>query len=388
MKRRILISAAAACLLALCAGGWFMHERLAAQPAAASAPQSSQSPQLQVQTINGETVLTIPADMQRASGIAVAPLASASLPAIQDAYAVVLDLQPLFDLGTRLAAACADRDAARAQVEASQAQAARMQGLYQDDKNVSRKAYDDARATAAADQARLAAAEAARAGVEGSIRQQFGDAVAKAAAVPQQGLWRALVGGQASLVRVNFRPQTRAVPETVTLDAADGGMLKASRLSPSLQADPALQGVAWLYLAKPAQPAGVHTLAHAGGMASTIGKPDVDAGDAGGTDSRDGLVGPVGLAGAAGAVGTGVLVPERAIVWYGDQRWVYVRTADNRFTRRLIPAPQPAPDGVIATVGVRAGDNVVVHGAALLLSEEQRPRGVATQCKYPPECDD
>jgi hypothetical protein len=147
----------------------------------------------------------------------------------------------------------------------------------------------------------------------------------------------------------------------MVLDAADGGTLKASRLSPSLQADPALQGVAWLYLVKPAQPAGVHTLAHAGGMASTIGKPDV---------------------------GAGVLVPECAIVWYGDQRWVYVRTADNRFTRRLIPASQPAPGGVIATAGVRAGDNVVVQGAALLLSEEQRPRGIATQCKDPPECDD
>jgi len=40
------------------------------------------------------------------------------------------------------------------------------------------------------------------------------------------------------------------------------------------------------------------------------------------------------------------------------------------------------------TSGFRAGDDVVIRGAQLLLSEELRPQGITTQCKDPPECDD
>jgi hypothetical protein len=38
--------------------------------------------------------------------------------------------------------------------------------------------------------------------------------------------------------------------------------------------------------------------------------------------------------------------------------------------------------------GLHAGDQVVIDGAQLLLSEELRPQGIATACKDPPECDD
>ena len=67
---------------------------------------------------------------------------------------------------------------------------------------------------------------------------------------------------------------------------------------------------------------------------------------------------------------------------------MYVRTASDHFTRRLVLSASAAIEGVVVTNGFRAGDEVVIHGAQVLLSEEQRPQGVATQCKDPPECDD
>ena len=69
-------------------------------------------------------------------------------------------------------------------------------------------------------------------------------------------------------------------------------------------------------------------------------------------------------------------------------RWTYVSLPHDRFVRRLVKVVSPAPGGVIAGEVLVAGQRVVTQGAALLLSEEQRPRGISTQCKDPPECDD
>lgn len=354
MRRRLLILFVVLSLPALAAGGWFLYRILSAPAAPTASAALARVEEVQVQTINGETVVTVPVDMQRASGIVVTSLAATSMQPERVAYATAIDLQPLFDLGNRLVAAHADRNVARAQTDASQAQVARMQVLYQDDRNISQKNLQDARAAALSDQAKLVAAEAASTGIEAAIRQQFGEALARAAATPASGLWRQLASGQASIVRITFAA-SEAAPERVTIESTDGHPRNARKLSAAVQVDPMLQGSAYFYLIAPPLPAGTRTLAHA-----ALGKPSVPA----------------------------ILIPDSAIVWYGDARWAYVKTANDRFTRRLVPAAIPASGGMLTTSGWRAGDDIVTRGAALLLSEEQRPRGVATQCKDPPECDD
>lgn len=186
------------------------------------------------------------------------------------------------------------------------------------------------------------------------MRLQFGEGLARAAAAPGAEPWRRLVSGHAALLRVAF-PAAGPAPESLVIEVPAGGMLTARKLSPASQVDPMLQGSAYLYLVPAPLPVGTRAVAHA----------------------------------ANGTMDTfGVLVPDGAIVWYGDTRWTYVRTAGDRFTRRLVQAMAPVADGVLATTGLRAGDEVVTRGAMLLLSEEQRPRGMSTQCKDPPECDD
>lgn len=363
MKRPLLALFAVLTLLALSAGGWFIYRVMSASPDA-GAPASGEAAGAQrVQTVNGETTVQVPPDEQRASGIAVAPLAAASLRPERQAYAAVVDLQPLFDFGNRLAAARAERDAAAAQAAAAQAQAARMRTLYGDDRNVSQKSLQDAEAAARAAQARLRAAESVLAGIEAAARQQFGPALAGAAADSAansaSGLLRRLARGAAAVARVTLPPSgPPAAPERVTLDVADGRALAAARLSAAPQIDPAIQGASWFYLVESSLPAGARMTARW---------------------SADPSANP--------SVASGVLIPESAVVWYGDQRWVYVRTAADRFTRRLVPDGFSSGAGIVAAGGLRAGDEVATRGAQLLLSEEQRPQGVATQCKDPPECD-
>jgi hypothetical protein len=355
MIRRDLLLAvplAAALGAALATSGWMLAVRTdSAAPAVPAAPDQRAAPR--VEQLGGETVVTLPPDMLRGAALALTPLAPPAR-GQQAAYAVTLDLQPLFDAAQRLAAARGERDAARAQADAAAAQAQRLQSLYQDRQNVSLKAAEDAAAAASAAQARRIALDRAQADAGAGLRQQFGAALADAAAHPASPLWRKLLRGAAGVLRATLPADARA-PAVLLVQAPGGRQLRAGHLGAAPQLDPLVQGQVQLYLVEPALPQGLRTAAYAPA-------PDLPSG--------------------------AVLVPDSAVLWHEDAPWAYVRIAPGRFARRLIEGAQARTGGLLATGGLRAGDQVVTRGAALLLSEELRPLPLATMCKDPPECDD
>ncbi len=353
MKRRLIAPLIVTALL-VAAAGWITYRTIFAIPAEPAAP--APATQQVIQTVNGETVVQVAADAQRASHIETQPIAAKVIRPEQTAYAAVLDLQPLFDQHYRLATARADRDSLRAQAAASRAQYERSRVLFDDNHNISQRALQDAQAAARTDQAKLQAAEAAQRGLAAMLRQQYGDVLAAAATDTASPLFGRLLAGRSMIVRVvlSIDPATSA-PDDIMIDSPDAKSIPAKRLSASPQSDPAIQGISYMYAADARLPSGTNAIAHI----------------------------PSGAAGNAG-----LLIPESAVVWYGGEAWAYVRTAADRFTRRFVPSAAPIDQGFVVTSGFRAGDQVVIHGAQLLLSEELRPQGIATQCKDPPECDD
>lgn len=353
MKRRLLFFSVVSVALVVGAG-WYIYRTLGPGTSAPVAATGAAQPT--VQTVNGETVVVVPIDEQRASRIEVTPLAAATMQSGRTAYATVVDLRPLFDLRNRLASAIADRDTARELAATSQAQYERSRTLFADDRNVSLKALQDAQAAAQTARAKLRSADVAQGSLAATMRQQFGDSLTNAAMLPQSPLFQRLLAGQAIVVRVTLPPDDAdTAPERIALDGPDGQPVMAQKLSASPQGDPAVQGNPWLYAAARALPVGTRTRAHVPGA-----NPAVPA----------------------------LAIPDRAVVWYGGQPWVYVRTAPDRFTRRAVPADSAGDQGFDVTTGFHAGDAVVTQGAQLLLSEEQKPQGIATACKDPPECDD
>lgn len=77
------------------------------------------------------------------------------------------------------------------------------------------------------------------------------------------------------------------------------------------------------------------------------------------------------LAGAGGS-SAGVIVPERAVVWFAARPWIYVRDgkAADIFERTSVSATRLVPGGWFNAAGLEPGQEVVVTGAQLLLSEE------------------
>jgi hypothetical protein len=68
----------------------------------------------------------------------------------------------------------------------------------------------------------------------------------------------------------------------------------------------------------------------------------------------------------------GVTLPKSAFIWYFDKVYVYVKVAANKFSRRSINAMSPDEQGYFVANAVNTGEEIVVAGAQLLLSEELR----------------
>jgi hypothetical protein len=360
MKRTVLVLLVAS-VVAVAAAGWYIYRTLSAEPAARAAnatqaapatPAGSAAPAQRVQVVNGETVVVVGNAVQRAAHIEAAPVASTTVIPQAAAYGSVIDPQPLFDLRNRLATARADRDGARAQADASRAQYERTRALFEDNRNVSQKSLQDAGAAMVTDHGKLQAAQAAESALETMLRQQFGSTLARAASAPDSKLLQRLASGAAVLLRVTL-PTGMPAHREISIDVPGEAPFPARKVSASPQADPAVQGSPYFYAAEHVLPAGTRVTARV---------PKTDSATA------------------------GLRVPESAIVWYGGARWVYVKTAPARFTRRYLPSPLTTDQGVVVTGGLQPGDKVVVEGAELLLSEELRPQGPGTQCKDP-ECD-
>jgi hypothetical protein len=71
-----------------------------------------------------------------------------------------------------------------------------------------------------------------------------------------------------------------------------------------------------------------------------------------------------------GASQPGVLIPAEAAVISEGKYWCYVEEKPGTFVRTEIDSGKPFENGYVVTQGVKAGDKVVIRGAAQLLAQE------------------
>lgn len=286
---------------------------------------------------DGVTTLTVDNAAQVRSGIQVKVLTATQAAAGPAVYGTVIDVQPLLDLSSRYAAGGAELRAAQAELGRRDAERRRIQALYDDGRNASRKALDAAGADAEAARARAAAARIAVDASAAALRQQFGPALASWAMAPSSPEMRALAARREVLVRVVSMAADRVAPRSLALSGDAQHPVDARLVSASPRTDPGIQGQAWFY---------------------RTGAP---------------LAVGMRLAGRfAAPAQAAIRIPADAVVWYGGQPWAYVRTDGTTFERRRIAPDLPVDGGFIVSGGFAPGEAVVVQGAQLLLSEESR----------------
>jgi multidrug efflux pump subunit AcrA (membrane-fusion protein) len=276
--------------------------------------------------------VVIDAQQQAASGIQAQALAAAQFQPHTSAYASVLNSGALFQLRGQLQTTQAQVAAARAQANAAQREYQRLALLNRQDQTVSNKATEAAFASQQTARAQLVAAQASAAAARDSARAQWGAVLSGWAAQAQAPQFDALGNGTQALLLVAV--DGRSAPPLIHLQT--GGT--ARLLSAAPQADPLIQRATYFYLAA-------------------------------GSGLRSGMRVEAEL--PAGAVQSGVMIPNRAVVWYANQPWVYVQRSATQFVRRPLTDATPTADGWFVTGQVR--ERVVVQGAALLLSQALQP---------------
>jgi hypothetical protein len=218
----------------------------------------------------------------------------------------------------------------------------RLKRLFEDDRNVSERAVQTAEATWKADQARLAAADQTVAAAHDNIRVAWGEVLAGWATNPESAGFEALAQQREVLVQLtlpyDLQAQAGNAPISVGPVSAPGESRPSRFVSASPQTDATLAGITYFY---------------------TVSGQRFRAGMR--------VAGQIKLQGKALE---GVIVPAAAVVWHAGKAWAYVKEEGDEFLRKEVSTARELPHGWFDAGHFEPGDEVVVSGAQLLLSEE------------------
>ena len=316
----------------------------------AGAPEHQKSHQTQAATTlskvkvnheNGQVVIHLDPGTQARLGISEAPLKAVRERKQMTLPAMVPPVQNLASLVSAYDAADAQLQKAEINAKVSQREYLRLEGLYNDQQNVSEKAVQSAEGIYHGDQVNVQSARENLALAAAAVRQSWGEAVTGWLAHSSESLQR-VIRRQDVLVEMTLAPgEPFAAPAEFTFDLPAGGRTFARLVSAFPQVDPRVQGVGYLYVtpARPGLAPGLNLIAHFG----------------------------------VGALSSGVIVPSSAVVWLHGEAWAYAATAPGRFVRREVPTNVPARDGWFVTHGFAPGDSVVTRGAQEFLAIESSP---------------
>ncbi len=290
----------------------------------------------------GQVIVTLSPESQKASGLRTAVLGAARSEGAAIVYGTVVDLQPLYEQRGRYLAALAEARGLRAAVATSEAEYERARRLFADDRNVAERTVQAAEAQWRSDLARRQAAEQSARSTHDAMRAAWGSAIAAWATDPSGRSFDALATQQSVIVQVVFPHELQAAagnaPLSIAPVSARGSRHPARFLSASPQTDAALPGATFFYVV-----------------------------DGKGLRAGMRVAGELKLGGKARE---GVAVPEAAVVWHGGRAWAYVKEDPSTFVRTLVSTDDEIGDAWFNVDRFKSGDEVVVSGAQLLLSEE------------------
>jgi hypothetical protein len=313
----------------------------AAVPLAAEKEEQAVKAPARVSVEKGQVVVVLSPAEQKRADIVIARLKFATYSEQLHAYGAVIGPQALNEVKNAYVTAVAQCETARTRAVVSGREFERLKALNEDYKNVSDKVLEAAEADwqvstiaarAAADRVSL---------VESGASQQWGPVIAGWLTTGSPEFER-LLGGKSLLLQVTL-PQggvlSRA-PQRISVENSEGKTVYARLVSPSPRTDPRIQGLSFFYLVD--------------GSVSLFPGMNVVA------------------AMPAGPPVRGVLIPPSAVVWSEDKAWVYVRRSEDQFVQTEVSATYRVKGGYFVTRGFNPGDQVVVKGAQLLLSEQSR----------------
>ncbi|HEV2467891.1 MAG TPA: hypothetical protein VGS78_01750 [Candidatus Sulfotelmatobacter sp.] len=290
---------------------------------------------------NGVTIITLDPATQAREGIRVEPLKETASHDELRANAILLPVNDLATLRNAYVAAQTKLNRDKVDLSISQSQYERTRTLYGENQNMSLMAMQTAEAAYRNNQAQVTADQQDSKLQLDTIRQRWGDAVAKWVSDGSPTL-DAVLEQSEFLAQVVFPPgEVANAPATLTLTAPRNTLIRARLVSPLPQVNPQIQGISFLYLVS-------NHLGMAVSMNLSVQVP-------------------------VGRAMKGAIVPESAIVWWQGKAWVYVATSSRTFSRREISTANRVSRGYfVPSPAFKPGTKLATAGAQALLSEEFR----------------
>ncbi len=337
-QRRWIVLAIGQCvLIVVLIGLQFRHPPGGAVPGGDARPDRPDHPAAAVVPF---TVQLTP-EVVAASGIRSAALQALNVAAVDPDWAEVQSATPLAEARLRLQQADAEVDQWPVQVAAARLELERQRALFQQSGTTSQRVVDQAQASLRQLEQRAEAAQATRADVQAAVQAEFGAMVLDALRTPGGGALAEVLNGAQVLLLVASAADTGASQGEVL--QTDGTPLHtvARRFAPATHALASTAAPSWYWLAKAAG-------LRAGQRVRLMPAASVHRG------------------------GTGVLLPEAAVVWQSGSAWIWQPSAAGTFVRRSVIPGAAVKGGWLVSAGLSPGQTVVVEGAQLLLSEESR----------------
>jgi len=257
------------------------------------------------------------------------------------AYGTALGLERLLQLRQQYLAAHAQQDSAKAKYTEAHLNLTRTQNLHTQD-IVSTRRLQEQQAQWQADKANLDASGYQQQSILAASRLEWGNTLTEWFVQTQGKAAEPFMARASQLLQITLPANTSLSPDIRGIYIDERGQrhtaVKATLISAAPQVDPISQGERYFFKTEGRRmPFGAHVTAWIA---------------------------------ADGQQTTGVVIPESALVRHMGQAFVFIKTADDEFSRRALPQFTPGKHGYFATGSLQPGDEIVTTGAQTLLSQQ------------------
>lgn len=296
-----------------------------------------------VELLQGRMVVRLPENVQRQSGIETAMLEQTFSSSSIHTFAEVIDIQPLLKFRSEYNSIRSDRKIAESELLASSQEYERLRLLHDEASNISARQFQQAKARWLADSTKVHAHKQKLEDLKAEFAHLWGHQIINAV-IDETDMFKKLRSGEAVLVLLTLsRNQHLASGIEVVYVRRSGDNAhkqQAYYLSPASHTNRLLQGETYYFYTQAGE---LRT-----GMYLDAWIP-------------------------SSQVSTqGVSVPDSAIIWYVDRPWVYIKLDSHTFTRQPLQHYIEGNDDWFVEEGLKQGDQIVIKGGQMLLSEEFR----------------
>ncbi len=293
--------------------------------------------------LSGRAVVHMPENIQAEANLQLLKLARAERRGEIHAYARVLDIQSLVELGARYRESVTEKRMAENVTAISGQELERLQMLRKEASNVSEREVQQSRLQWLSNQSLMQTAEVKLENIRNQMLQGWGTVLTEEI-LNNTALADDLMQRRSLLLLVTLEGKQQLPDDTgkilVNVQGSREQAQTAQYISPAAFADNQIYGQTHFF----------HTPAD--GLRQGL---FLDAWIPEGDDSRE-----------------GVYIPPVAVIWYADKPWVYIKTGADTFSRRELKDYTVTRDGWFVKEGFLPGEDIVLHGGQMLLSQEFR----------------